>query len=338
MYYKPFPWKIGDDKYNLLLSESPRGIGKTTRHLHESTMHAIETENRFIYIRRSDREMELTLNIGLYDSVFSVFNDDYKNYLSYKIYKNNIYLINNDQKEIQVGYAITLNNVKSIAIQNADNFIFDEYIASRRSAYKGGDAGINEPEMFCKLLETCFRGRKFWGALLGNHDMPSNPYHEYFKIPFGVKEFKDKSRGIFYKFWDKPEWMNNKTDSTIDIITKGTAYHDYSFGDKSLTEIDSDLICNKPNQSTQIANIKIFGKLLTVWYYDDIIYITDKCGLNENLPVMSVSTKDMTINTEFIRYNSQFLIFMRAYYGKGRVRFNNQSTAELILVMLSLND
>lgn len=340
LYYKAPKFTIGNDKYYMYMCEGIRGRGKTTVWFSLACIHAIESGNKFVLLRRSEKEMELALQAGLFNGCYKV--PEYKwfwdKYPKSKTHNGCIYLIDKDGNETLVGYYYTLNNVKGISLEDVDCMIFDEYIAQKRSQYKGGEQGLNEPSLFLRLLETLFRLRKFWVILLGNRDTPSNPYNETWKIPFGCPMLKDKSRGLWYEFDYSQSAVEHKATTPIGIISAGTTYANYSMGDKSLDEVDESLIDTKPPHAVQCYNVKAFGKLITIWRdsKNAVLYLTTECKYNASVATICVTNSDMTINTDFIRYNGVFLDVMKTYYGAGKMRFNNQQTAATFAVILNL--
>lgn len=345
LYYEEPKFNIGNPNYFLYMCEGQRGRGKTSRWLCKMVKHYLDTvcqgnPQKFIFLRRTDRQMELVLETGLFNGAKKV--PEYKwiweDYPKQEFNKGNIYLISKDGKKLHCGYYLTLNNVKGISIEDADCVLFDEYVEIKRSAYKGGDYGMHEPELLFRLLETIFRRRNFWCVLLGNKDTPSNPYNETFKIPLGAQLHKDKSQGLWYEYDFSEVTAEDKRKTALGVITKGTSYDDYSMGLKSLNEVDECLIADKPSHAVQIYNIKMLGKIISVWrdLTNSILYLSTKYKLNGSCPTICVTSSDMSVNTDFIKYNNQFMEVMRLYYGGGQMRFNDQETASLFATMLSL--
>lgn len=345
LYYEEPKFNIGNPNYFLFMCEGQRGRGKTSRWLCKFVKHVLDTicqgnHKKFIYLRRTDKEMELALEAGLFNGCVNI--PEYKwiweDYPKQECKNGNIYLIDKKGKKLHVGYYFTLNNVKGISIEDADCLLFDEYVAVKRSAYKGGEYGIHEPDLFFRLLETIFRRRDFWCVLLGNRDTPSNPYNEVLKIPLNCGFHKDKSKGVWYEYDYSEATAEQKSKTALGIITKGTTYSDYSMGLKSMNEIDECLIADKPSHAVQIFNVKMLGKVITIWrdVKNAILYLTTQYKLNSSCATVCVTNSDMCVNADFIKYNSQFLEVMRSYYGGGQMRFNNQETASLFATMLSL--
>lgn len=341
LYYGEPKYKIGNDKYYMYMCEGLRGRGKTTRWLSIISKRCIDENKKFVYLRRSDKEMELALQAGLFNGCKNI--EEYKSfweeYPKSETRNGMIYLINKNGEKTHIGYYFSLNNVKGISIEDADCLLFDEYVAQKRGQYKGGEHGLNEPTLFLRLLETLFRLRKFWVILLGNRDTPSNPYNECWKIPFNCPMLKDKSRGLWYEFDFSKIAVEHKANTPLGIISAGTSYANYSLGTKSLEEVDESLIAQKPAHAVQLYNVKMFGKLITIWKdgKNAVLYLTSECKFNSSCATICVTNTDMTINTDFIKYDGVFLDVMKAYYGGGRMRFNNQETASLFATMLSLS-
>lgn len=340
LYYEEPKFKIGNDKYYMYMCEGIRGRGKTTVWLSLMCMRAVETGIKFVYLRRSEKELELALKAGLFNGCYNVpkYKSFWSKYPNSECKDGRIYLITESGRKIEVGYYFTLNNVKGVSLEDTDCMLFDEYVAQKRSLYKGGEQGLNEPALFLRLLETLFRLRKFWVVLLGNRDTPSNPYNECWKIPFNCPLLKDKSRGLWYEFDYSDEAVEHKSKTTLGVISAGTSYATYSMGTKSLDEVDESLIENKPNHATQCYNVKMFGKLITIWrdLKNAVLYLTTDCKYNGSVATICVTNGDMTVNTDFIRYNGVFIDVMKTYYGAGKMRFNNQETASMFATMLNL--
>ena len=340
IYYQEPKFNIDNDKYFMYMCEGIRGRGKTTRWLSKLSKRAIETGKKFVYLRRSDKEMELALMAGLFNGCFNIpeYKEFWEQYPSSETKDGKIYLIDKDKKRHHIAYYFTLNNVKGVSLEDCDVLLFDEYVAQKRSQYKGGEQGLNEPSLFLRLLETLFRLRKFWVVLLGNKDTPSNPYNECWKIPFGCPLLKDKSRGLWYEFDYSQEAVDYKSKTTLGLLSTGTSYANYSMGDKSLDEVDDSLIEEKPSHAVQCYNVKMFGKLITIWRdsKNAVLYLTSSCKYNGSVATICVTNNDMTVNTDFIKYNGVFIDVMKSYYGGGKMRFNNQETASLFATMLNL--
>lgn len=345
-YYLGSKWNIGNKDYHMYICEGARSRGKTTVWVNACMQRSYNfikqgvQNHKFVFLRRSTVQMQLAIEKGILNSCREVYPDFYNEHPKDRYVKSSIFLSDEDgEKFTHVGYYTDLNNVKGISIEDADVLLFDEFVELDRSAYKGGDGGVREPELFARLCETLFRGREFWVILLGNHDRPTNPYVEYFRIPFGAKKWRDKERGIYYEFDVATKATRIKREtSVLGKIFANSNYNSYALGDTSALKLQPEFIAQKPAHAKMTYNLKILGKQLTLWFDEDkgIEYITDRCKFNMQYPILSVTRDDMSINTEFIAYNSQFLLMQKTLYGAGRVRFSDDKVAELFYIMLGI--
>ena len=329
-------YKIGDTKYPCHMVNGIRGRGKSTYWLKEGFERSIKTGHKFLYIRRTDVEMELALKLGLFN-VFAYDKSLYSMIEDYK-YRNNVVQIKHHGNWVDVCYFITLNNTNGLSVEDSDFFIFDEYVAKKRSQYKGGEYGIYEPEIFFNLLETIYRRRSFSGVMLGNNYTVSNPYNEVFHIPFGCKEYKDKSRGIWYTFDYSDDTVQQKKDSILGRLSRGTQYDKFSSENVAMNEIDDKFIGDKPPHAKQLFNIFYMKNVITVWEDSNnhILYFTDKYKLNADLPILSVTTADMSINTTFLESCGQLLANWYMQYSWGYVRFSSQDIGSQFMTIVKL--
>lgn len=327
-------YKIGDKEYPLHIVEGIRSRGKTTYWITEAYKHYRETGQKFIYLRRSTIELTLALNAGIFTPCRQAYSDVFKGIGKEKCRNNSITLNINGVME-EVGYYYDLNNIKGIAIEDSDLIIFDEYVASSRTKYKGGEYGANEAQIFAKLCETVFRSRNFTAILLGNNDTPTNPYNEFFHIPFGTKYYKNKNVGVFYYFDYSEETVKKKQDTSLIKIFGNTSYGDYTCNGKSLDEINEDFISEVPSKANRICTIKFLGSIISVLSLNNIFYLTDKYKVDKNYPILSATTSDLSVDSNFIKTNMFLLIQLKIIFGEGRMRFNSQKTANTFMIIAS---
>lgn len=348
LFYHGSSFTIGNREYGTYMCVGQRGRGKTTYWLNEAFNRAVKEQikfsgenvqykHKFIFVRREEKQMKLVLANGLLTSPATVWKSRWAGWADY-YNDHHIHLRDKSGKSYHVGYYYDLNTVKGIMVEDADLLIFDEIVEPVRSKYKGGDGGSSEPEMFARLDETIFRRRDNWFILLGNDDCPTDPYREYFHVPYGATTFRDKERGFFYEFDTSEATTEDKLKTSTGRRWKNTRYSSYSNGAIALGEVSEDLIAPRPSHTKIVANIKMNGVLLTVWEDDSalITYVTDECKLNNTAPIYSVTTTDMSINTDFINYCSGAMQIFKVKYGSGRMRFNSQRTASLFLTILGL--
>lgn len=338
---------LGHPKIHTHIVVGQRGRGKTTFKLQETIARSLDNAllgypkpNKFIFLRRSDEQLALALQKGLLSAIKTIpeYRDKLMGFEYERVWRDE-FIIGNGKVELPIGYVSDLNNVKGLAVEDADNLIFDEFIEAQRCKYKGGAGGMGEPELLARLDETVFRRRENWITLLGNFDSPTNPYNEYFKIPYGVQRWSNKARGILYEVDYSDDTKVDKEQTTTGKRWAGTAYSDYSNGNVALGSIDEDLLVDKPAHAQLMYNVKIGKDIITIWQDPNnfMTYVHDNYKMDQNKPIYIVMSQDMVVNGLFVNYNSDFLRLMRLRYGRGCVRFNSQKTATLFNLMISLN-
>ena len=349
LFYKGTSFTLGNSIYNTYICQGQRGRGKTTYWLGNVASYPIkqylnkeEITRKFIFIRRSEEQLKKVLTDGLFNGVIKVekYRNMLQNFIVEEIKDKRIFLHNKDnlEEKIHVGYCFDLNNTKGISIEDTWCTIFDEYVEPDRSKYKGGDGGINEPELLARLDETLNRNRDNYLILLGNFDSPTNPYNEYFKIPFNAKKWTNKENGIFYEVDYSEEMKEFKLNTSTGKRWKGTRYSDYSNGNLALGQVDSELIMDKPTQAKHCYNCKICGVDITIWIDEEtgVCYCHDNYKFDKQKPIYSVLTSDMQVNTYFVSYCTDFVSLFKMRYARGLMRFNNQKTATLFNIMIKL--
>ena len=163
-----------DKDHRMLLDERERSFGRSSFWLNKATKRAYKSkDNKFLFLRRKEREIDEILRVGFGKNLLltDYYNKFYREKgLHFDVKRGIIYLKNaaiNPKNKISehVGYIKDLNSTKGLDLMDCDLILFDEYIAEKRSDYKGGDAGIHEPEIFLHLVHTVFRnGLKYHTA------------------------------------------------------------------------------------------------------------------------------------------------------------------------------
>ncbi len=338
---------IGHPKINTYMCKGQRGRGKTSywlceggeRALNEALSNPDFCQHKFLFLRRSEEQLKIAVSKGLFNGVWNIPNsvERFHGYIHERVHQKKIYL-SNGENEIHVGYITDLNNVKGQSVEDSDLLIFDEFVEAERSKYKGGDGGVNEPELLARLDETLFRRRNRWIIMLGNFDSPTDPYSEYFGIPYNVPKWSNRENGIYYEVDYSEDTKIDKENTSVGKLWKGTRYAEYSNGNIALGSVDTDLICNKSKNAQHKYNVNVCGSKLTLWQDIDssIWYVHDDYKFDNTKPIYTVMSKDMQVNGMFIAYNSLFLNLFRVRFANGMVRFNNQKTASLFNLIINL--
>ena len=345
---------IGHPSINTYECIGQRGRGKTTYWLHEATKRSVENildhdsknPDKFYFLRRSDKDWDKVRQKGLFQSLLTVpeYKDSLRGYTVEKLWNGHILLgkKTGDGKDdiawIDVGYYGDLNNVKGVSTEDANVLIFDEIVEKLRMKYKGGDGGIHEPELLASLDETLFRNKDNWFILLGNDDNPTNPYNEYFGIPFGCNSWSDKEIGFFYETDYSKDMEEEKLKHATGRRWSKSTYSQYSNGHVALGSISDTLICEKTPYAEHTFNFMISGTCVTAWYDEKngVWFMHDNYKPDKTKPIFAVTSADMQVNSLFVGYNADIITQFRYRYGQGRVRFNSQKTAALFSLMIAL--
>lgn len=306
-----------------------RSKGRTSYWLNRLIKRAIDApSHKFMLVRRSREEMDDVESYGLAKNMLNT--DYYGRWYDrhgYRIFTKGgkIYVVDIKNNEQQVGYLQTLNNVKGIDADDVDVILFDEFIAVNRRDYKGGNGGEREPKILMKLIHSVFRRRQLtWLIMLGNDESPSNPYNEYFKIPYGVKRYKD-DKGLLYIYDDSPADL----DSTASILT---SYDDQMTQETNgqRTIVPDYMIGNKPPSAEMIFTVYYKDTPLTFWidYKTSILYAHSNYKCDNTRPVYTAFKEDMTVNTAFIlaRVYPQIKM-LKDSVQRQSIRYDTQMTA-----------
>ena len=254
-----------DDDYPYQIFIGGRGIGKTHSILRESLTHC-NGSNKFIYMRRTDKELTLLMDTKKGEGVgnpFKKLNSMYTwNFGILKIFdsvggifKRELDEQNNFIYAQQVGYAIALSTIagiRGVDFSDCTDLIFDEFIPEIHVQKIS-----NEGFAFLNAVETINRNRELDGEkplrvwLLSNstnieHDLLRtlglvNVIERMKKRGIEHQYFKDRGLAI-HLFGDSTQFVEKKQQTSLYKLTKGTDFYDFSlsndfvFNDDSLVE------------------------------------------------------------------------------------------------------
>ena len=330
-------------EWSTLIDVSGRSFGRTSFWINKALKRAHkDARKRFIYLRRSQTEMDEVLAAGFGKNM--LLTDYYGKYYKDKGLKietagGKIFLAKDGNKTL-AGYTRTLNSVKGIDLDDVDLIIFDEFIAVMRNQYKGGAAGTREPELLDRFIHTVFRRRKNCHVImLGNQDAldtPTNPYNEYFKIPFKAKKYTRKDIGLMYRHWDGAGDVRSTADAFSSANDKVYAK---SVQGGASDIVNENFIESKTDQSVYMCAVLYQSKPLTLWIdtLTGIIYVHDNYNLDKHKPFYTAFNDDMTVDSCML-VASQFpqLKSIRIKYYANQIRYNNQYTASKLLDIIQL--
>lgn len=241
---------------NFVVSE--RGAGKTYSSLKKLTQNFIDTEEQFIYIRRTQSELDLclpTLFAALIaDNVFPdhVLQVKGENFLC-------------DGKVMGRGIAIsTAYKFKSVAFPNVKTLLFDEFISESKSYLK------DEVNKFLSLVETIGRMREITIVCLANQDTIYNPYYVYFAIKPASKDTpktRFRTQSIMIYQFKSMAYRDAKRKTRFGNLISGTQYGAFMLDNESIKDDYSFIDDLKGIKKTPFVNITISGVDLVVYDY-----------------------------------------------------------------------
>lgn len=346
LYFNDHEWHIGDKHIHMRVVCGARTRGKTSRYVFEMVKwwDKDKLHNKFVYLRRKKVQLEEVISKGVFNGARGMDDPEAIKMFARYPYDNTrdgrIYLGMGKEDNENCGYIFDLNNIKGVSVEDANVLYFDEYIELNRADYKGGDGGMHEPELFARLLETIFRRREFWVILNANADTYTNPYHEYFHIPFLSEKWTDNERGImFTRDIAPPVAREHRAQTTIGRLFKGTNYDIYANGDRPASGISEDFFAERPPHAKLVCNVRIFNKILTFWLDEEheVEYISDKYKENKQYQTISVTKDDMTVDSTFVAYCTNFLLWQKTMFALGKTRFSNGKVAELFYVIINID-
>lgn len=334
-YYDGSFVSLEDPSWSNLIDVRPRSYGRTSFWVNKGIKRAEKNpKKRFIYFRRSERELDEVVSDGFGKNI--LLTDYYGNWYKKKGYtievsSYKVYLVKNDVRKL-VGYLKAFNTIKGVDLNDVDFIIFDEFIALLRSQYKGGSAGAFEPNLFNVFIHTVFRRRKGCHVvMLGNQDATdstTNPYNEYYKIPYKAQKFRRDDIGLIYRRGAGAD----DDESTASKLSKANA-RDFAnaVSGEALDRIDSLFIAQKTPNAEYMCAIKYQTTFLTLWLdvKTGIIYVSDKYKVDNLKPFYVAFSADMTVNTSLL-IASQYpqLKAIKAKFYTNQIRYNNGNTAD----------
>lgn len=336
-FYDGSFFDLENPAHKILMSDAPRSCGRTSYWLNRLIKRAEKSPlKRFLYLRRGDKELAHVLSNGFAKNL--KLNDYYGNYYKKKGYSiktenDKIYLVSSDKK-IHVGYLGTLNSIKGVDALDVDTILFDEYIAVLRRSYKGGNNGVFEPPMLKSFMFTTFRLRKNANLiLLGNQDTadsPTNPYAEYFKIPFGIDKYKDTKIGLYYR----KEQGTGDTESYMYIVSQANddVFNRDILG-KPFSGFDDLFIADKTPNSEYLAAVKYQSIFITIWIdaKTGLLYCHDNYKVDRNKPFYTAFRDNMSVDTSLL-IAAQYpqLKAIKQKFFTNQIRYNSVATASRV--------
>lgn len=264
--------KKADQPFNIIIGG--RGTGKTFTALDDSYVTSTE-ETRFMLLRRTEVEVS-----SIADPKFNPFKalNRVKGYEVQARYstKNSVgefFEVNENGEERFLGYASavsTFGKLRGADLCDVDKLVFDEFIKTR-AAHPIKD----EADLFFNAYETINRNREIEGRsplkayLLSNATTLNSPILEELNLITVIERMKrkcqtaytDRDRGIHIELLDNIKVSQEKRDTALYRLTKGTTYSAHALDNEFAYDSFENIIKVKLNEYTpwvQVDDLYIY--------------------------------------------------------------------------------
>lgn len=309
---------------NLYMLIGGRGIGKTTSLLIKAIKNYNKNGEQFIYIRRYKSETKKLTKLML------------KINPNIKVKKLSDGLLEYTFKNKTIGYAIPLSVQAQIkSAYNFDNvslIIMDEFILLQGSTLRYLE---NEVVNFFELVSTIVRTRKNYKVfLLGNNLNIFNPYCAFLNIEFDENnKFINKDRQIYAEISPiNPKLLEKEKETPLYNFTKGTAYHDYHYGNKVLVNKNNYNILPKPKNVSLWFRLIINDKTLSFYLDNKLRFYVER----KNKKIYDTWTYEVLIDNKINYYECSRLKptnnykLLTEHYCNGLLTFDNYESVALL--------
>lgn len=232
-----------DMPFNIIIGG--RGTGKTFTCLDTAYQNCTES-TRFALMRRTEVEIS-SIADDKYNPFKAVNRVNGYNVQARYIQKNSVgefYELDENNEERFLGYATALSTfgkLRGADLSDVSELIFDEFIKAK-SAHTIKD----EADLFFNAYETINRNRELEGKpplrcyLLSNATTLNSPILEELRLVNVIEKMKmngqtaftDKDRGIHIELLDKIKVSQEKADTALYRLTRGTAYADHALNNE----------------------------------------------------------------------------------------------------------
>lgn len=310
----------------------PRGYGKTYAAKHYALKQWVTKKKQFIYIRRTESELELVK-----DSLFADINRDNPNTEEYIKCKGNTYLMDDET----CGYAFALSTsskIKSASFPYVTTIIFDEFIINTQA----GDRYLkNEVKRFLDLLETIIRIRDDVRVIMLSNSLSIiNPYTLYWNLTLkeGQKIAKTPDKLVMLELADADdEYKEAKKNTKFGSLIRDSEFSKMSIDNEFILD-SNEFIEKRSPSSNYIFTLSHNRILIGVWYdyKEGIYYCTEKVNLG--CPLQFASTfSDHTPNTTLLRGKGNSLMKrLEIALNNGRVRFDSLKIKSVVLEVMRI--
>lgn len=312
-------------EYSTTFILGARGVGKTISAFVESIKHCYDNDQKFIYMRRYQTEVDsLGINLPLiskltgYTVEFKLTTDEDTGRKCKMITATKNKITKN------LGYVMALSTASKFKSNDYTGtwiIIYDEFIDIRGAELK------NENDLFLNFAMTVFRNFADYKALfLANATNLFNCYFINYNIMPTSKINKYKELGIKVVMYETSASLSTRNSTQLARL------YNYSEKDKSaLTNtfyIQSGFIKKTTNKSKAVATVLMGGKTWGLWNNKTEMIISNR--IDKSIK-NKVSLDELQDGYSLNRY---YTVDIYGWLSRGQLYFNNQTTRGLWLKFL----
>lgn len=314
MYYSLTPLLSHNCLINMVIGN--RGGGKTFEFKRWAIDDFKKRGKQFIYLRRYKTELEKDNNIKNFfaDIKFKYPNDEFE-------VKGGRFYINGQV----AGYYISLSTAitkKSVSFPEVNKLCYDEFIIDKGNYHYLA----NEVKQFLDFLETVFRTRDDWRAvLLANAISVINPYFLYFNISPDLSKRFNKRGDVLVELYTNQDFINMKKNTRFGKLIENTEYGAYAI-ENIFTNDNYEFIEDKTDNAKYYCTLTYKNKDIGVWcdFKEGLFFITNKIDLSYPIH-FTLTSSDHKPNVMLISSanDNVYIKQLKKGYMSGCVRFQN---------------
>lgn len=315
--------------YNFV--QGGRGLGKTYGAKKKAIRAALKNGEQFIYLRRYKTELDSR------HTFFADISHEFPEW-DFRINGHNAEYApiesRDDKKRIWhvMGYFISLSTAqtkKSVAYPLVTLIIFDEYIIEKGALHYLPD----EANVFNNFYSTVDRWKDKTRVLfLANSVSIMNPYFlEYNIKPEDGREFSVLYDGfVACHFADSDEFASSVYGTRFGQFIKGTAYADYSIGNKFKDNNDR-LLMFKGATARYKYTVQTRRGTFSVWVDHDEGKFYMQAKLPKEQTIYVTEPELMEHGKKYIQYSHGLLQVLRSAFMRGTLYFDTAQTRNAVV-------
>lgn len=304
-----------------------RGVGKTISSIAESIKHCYENDQKFVYLRRRQTEID---NLGLNLKLLSDLTGCDIHFKTVKDKdtgrKTKMITATKDNKTKDVGYVLALSTsayLKSTAFSNVWLIIYDEFIDPNGRELK------NEVNLFMNFAMTVFRNfDDYKGLFLANATNIFNPYFvKYNMLPKGTitKSRYLKMKIVMYKT-SASLTKSREESALVRMYNVANGCNNSDISNKFATKVGfiHKLSGSAVPKATYLLGDTEYG----LWKQKRMMIISDKVepSLKKKIAVDELTSGYV--------YDTYAILFIADWLSKGNLYFSNESVRGVWLQFL----